>query len=151
MRAFEGDAEEVGQAEVPSLHAPFVVEARLVGGDEAAAPLDKRAELRALRVRQRGDVRQDERLERAEVRGVEQPVVHHLERDARLDQRLIPAQRVVLDLRLRKTRRSAANRPGRRERAGTRCAGISPSARNGSRCPPPASATAGHAARRRTW
>ena len=31
--------------------------------------------------------------------GVEEAVVHHLERDARLDQSLVPAQRVVLNLR----------------------------------------------------
>ena len=63
-----------------------------------AAALHELAELPALRVGQGGDVRQDERLEPVQVVGVEQPVVDHLEGDARLDQRLIPAQRVVLDL-----------------------------------------------------
>src|ERR1035437_8327123 len=46
--AFKHDAKEVAQAEVSSLHAPFVVEARLISGDETAAPFSKCAELRAL-------------------------------------------------------------------------------------------------------
>src|ERR1019366_8688282 len=93
--ALEGDAKEVAQAEVLPLHAPFVEEARLIGGDATAAPLNKSTKLRALGLRQRGDVRQDERLERPKVCGIQQPVMHHLEWDARLDQRLVPAQRMV--------------------------------------------------------
>ena len=97
----ERDAEQVGQAEVRPPLAPLVVERRLVGRHEPAAPLDERAELPALLVRQGGDVRQDERLEPGQVGRVEEPVVDHLERDPGLDQRLVPAQRVVLDLLLR--------------------------------------------------
>src|SRR6266516_3314075 len=51
----------------------------------------------ALAVGERGDIRQDQRLERAEMRVVEQTVMHHLEWDARLDERLIPAEGVVLN------------------------------------------------------
>ena len=50
-----------------------------------------------MRVGQRGNVRQDQRLELVQVCGVEQTVVDHLEGDARLDERLIPAERVVFD------------------------------------------------------
>ena len=49
-------------------------------------------------LRKRGDIRQDERSELAQVGRVHQPIVDHLEGDARFNERLIPAQRVVLDL-----------------------------------------------------
>ncbi len=95
--AFEAHTQEIGQSKILSLHAPFVVEAGFVRGDKAATVFHKHTELIALGVRKRGNIRQDERLERAEMRGVEQTVVHHLEWDARLDERLIPAEGVVLD------------------------------------------------------
>ena len=64
-------------------------------------------------------------LNRPRCAGVEQAVVHHLERNARLDQRLVPAQRVVLHLRPRpvaavEPARSAGSRP-----CPTRASGVS--------------------------
>ena len=49
------------------------------------------------RVGERGDVGQDQGLEAARDVGVEQAVVDHLEGDAGLDERLVPAERRVLD------------------------------------------------------
>src|SRR5262249_44053436 len=96
--AFECNAEQIRQAEVLSLYTPFVVETGLVGADEAPAATDELAELPTLPVRKCGDIRQDERLEPSEMRVVEQPVMHHLKWDARFNERLIPAERVVFDL-----------------------------------------------------
>ena len=74
-----------------------------MGGHQAAAALDELADLLALRVRERRDIRQDQSLEAVDVRGVEQPVVHHLERNARFDQRLVEAERVIFDFGLRRS------------------------------------------------
>ena len=63
----------------PQGMAPFIVEAGLVSGNQASAVFHEVAELLALGVGERGDIGQDERLERAHVRGVEQTVVDHLE------------------------------------------------------------------------
>ena len=52
--------------------------------------------------------------------GVEQPVVHHLERNARFDQRLVPTERVVFELGLRPV---AAVKPRRLLRIDHRHAG----------------------------
>src|SRR5437773_4016527 len=95
--AFEAHAEEIGQSKILSLHAPFVVEARFVSDNQASPVFHESAELIALGVGKGGDIRQDESPERAEMRVVEQTVMHHLEWDARLDERLIPAEGVVLD------------------------------------------------------
>ena len=89
------------QAEVGAADAPFVVERCLVRRDDAAAAANEVGELAALRLRQGSDVRQDECPVTANVRSVEQLVVHHVERDARLDQRMVEAQRVILDPGLR--------------------------------------------------
>ena len=125
-----------------------------MSGDEAAAALDELPELIALLIGERGDVRQDQRFELREMRCVEQPVMHHLKRNARFDQRLIPAQRVVLDVafaRSRRTTPSVANKPGHARERALHCADIFPSARNAAdRSPRPASASARRAARRRT-
>src|SRR5439155_15020180 len=95
--AFKAHTQEIGQAKILSLHAPFVVEAGFVSRDKTSAVFYESAELIGLGMRECGDIRQDERLERAQMRGVEQTVVHHLEWDACLDERLIPAEGVVLD------------------------------------------------------
>ncbi len=64
-----------------------------------------------------------------EVLGIEQSVVHHLEGDARLDQRLVPAERMVLDF-LRGARAAVELRgllridQAPRAPAALRCAGI---------------------------
>ena len=68
-----------------------------MSGDDAAAALHELAQLMALFVRQRRDARQDQRSKRREMRLIEQTIVHHLERHAGFDQRLIPAVDVVLD------------------------------------------------------
>ena len=68
-------------------------------GDDAAASADERTQLIALRVAQHGNIRQDQRLVIFQMLGVQQAVMDHLERNTRLNQRLIPAQRIVLDLR----------------------------------------------------
>ncbi len=93
----ERDAEQVGKAEVGARRAPLVAKRGLGGGNEAAAPPYEIAELGALAVGERFDVGQDQGLERRETIGVEHPVVDHLEGDAGLDERLVPAERRVLD------------------------------------------------------
>ena len=54
QRAFnaagEADPEEIGQPEVLSFHAPFIVEAGFVSGDETAAALREFTELLTLRI-----------------------------------------------------------------------------------------------------
>ena len=95
--AREARAEQLREAEVLSLHAPLVVQRSFRGGDDAAAARDELAQLNALRVGEGRDVWQDERFEIREVLRVEQPVVHHLERDARLDERVIPAIARILE------------------------------------------------------
>src|ERR1039457_4211264 len=87
-----GRAKEVGEAKVLPEGAPFVAERGLGGGHQPAAAGYELAELVALGVGERGDVGQDERPERREVPGVQQAVVHHLERNPRLDERLVPAE-----------------------------------------------------------
>lgn len=67
-------AEQPGEPEVLSLHAPRVVKRRLRSRHDPAATLDERPQLRALRVGQRHDIRQNQRLERREVLRVEAPV-----------------------------------------------------------------------------
>ncbi len=93
-----GSPEQIGQAEVAPLHTSFVVKRRFIRGHQATAPLDELAQLLALHIRQRRDVRQDQRRKLAGVLFVQQSVVDHLERDARLDERVIHALGVVLDL-----------------------------------------------------
>ena len=74
---------------------------RLICRHDAAAPRHEIANLPALRVRKRRDVRQDQNLIMRRVLRIQQPVMDHLKRNPRLDQRLIVAQRVVLHLRPR--------------------------------------------------
>ena len=61
------DAEQVAQGVVGTGLSPLVVEARPAGGDEVAAALDEPPDARALAVRQRGEVGQDENRQRAAV------------------------------------------------------------------------------------
>ncbi len=88
-------AEQIRQRKILPLCAQLVVETRLVGRNHAAAFCHKLAKLFALRIAQRRDIGQDQRLERLQMHLVHQPVVHHLKGNARLRQRLAPAQRVV--------------------------------------------------------
>ena len=71
-----------------------------MGGDDAAAALDKVAQLLALWVGEGGDVGEDQGLEVARVFCVQETVMHHLKGNTRLDQRMIVAQRVVFHFRL---------------------------------------------------
>ena len=64
--------------------------------DQAPSPADEVSELPALVVRQRGNVRENESPELRYVGSVEQAVMNHLERYARLDQSLVPSERVIL-------------------------------------------------------
>ena len=80
------DTKEVRQPEVASSLAPLVVERRLVGRHETTPAIDELTELTGLLVGQRGDIGQNERLESAQMVGVQDPVVDHLERDSGLDQ-----------------------------------------------------------------
>ena len=48
-------------------------------------------------IAERGDVGQDECLELADLRGIEQAIVDHFEWDAGFNERLIPPERMVLD------------------------------------------------------
>src|SRR5207302_10267521 len=79
--AVEIHAEQPGEPEVVSPYARFAVQAGFAGGNHASASLYKILKLPALQVRERDDVRQDERLELADVRGIQQPIVHELERN----------------------------------------------------------------------
>ena len=63
--------------------------------NHAAAAFDKLPNLRALRVRERDDVRENERFKLIHVRGIQKSFMHQLERNSRLDQRLIPAVQMV--------------------------------------------------------
>ena len=74
------------EPEVLAFLAGFVVERGLERGDQAAAALDELAELLALGVGERGNVRQDEQLESFHVFTIEQLLVHHVKRNAGLDQ-----------------------------------------------------------------
>ena len=65
---------------------------------QASAMGYKSPNLVALRVTQRGNIRQDESLEFRQMRRIQKLVVHHLKRDARFNQRLIPAERIILHL-----------------------------------------------------
>ena len=91
-------AEQSGQPEVVPADAPLVAQAGFVSGNHAAAAANEFLDLPALRVGKGDNVRQDKRLELANVRGIQKPVMHQLKRDARLDQCLIPAVDGVLDL-----------------------------------------------------
>ena len=97
VAAGKGRTKEIGQPEVLAALAPLIVKRRLVGGDQAAAVVDKGTQLLALFVGKGGDIGQDQRLEGGQVFGVEQAVVHHLEGDTRLHQRMVVALRMVLD------------------------------------------------------
>ncbi len=99
--AVERRAEKVRQAEIRAARAPLVVERCFMRRDNAAAAADVFANLAALLGGERGDIGKDQNLELADVRRVQQPVVNHLERNARFDQRLVVAERVVFHLRAR--------------------------------------------------
>ena len=103
------NAQKVGETKVLSADAPFIVKAGFVGGDEAAALFHEAAELVALRIAERGDVRQDQCLEPADQRGIEQAIVDHFELDAGFNERLIPPEGMILDFGLGAT---AAVKPG---------------------------------------
>src|SRR5207248_3318731 len=60
--AGEIDSKQIGKAEVFAPDAILTAKARLVRGDNAAAAPNESAELGALFVRKRSDVRQDQRL-----------------------------------------------------------------------------------------
>src|SRR5262252_8792238 len=90
-------AEQISQSEVVSSHTPLIVEARFVSRYDAAAPGDILAELIALRPRHACNIREDQGLELPDLGALQHPVVHHLKGNTRLDQRLIPSERVILD------------------------------------------------------
>src|SRR5262245_59566942 len=99
--AFERSPKEIREAKIRSPRTPLVVERCLIGRDQPTSALDKIAELLALRIGERGNVWQDQRLKMEGMLGVEQPVVHHFEWNAGLDERLIPAEGMVFDFRRR--------------------------------------------------
>ena len=96
-----GHAEKVGKPEVRPPHSPLVVERRFECRQKTPAAADIVAQLLTLAVRQRGDVRQDQQLEPVDLCRIEKPVVNHLERDTRFDQRLVEAQRMIFQFLLR--------------------------------------------------
>ena len=83
--------------EVFAADSPLVVQRDLVSGEQTAAAADVLAQLLALRVRQRRDIRKYEQLEFVDVGRVQQAVVRHLKRDARFDQRLVRPRRMIVD------------------------------------------------------
>ena len=68
-----------------------------MGRDKLPPALDECAQLLALLVGERRDVRQDEGVESLDMAGVQQAVVDHLERDSCFDQCLVPAEGVIFD------------------------------------------------------
>src|ERR1039458_5321122 len=80
-----------------------------MGGHQAAAAFHKLANLAALLVGKRGDVRKHQYFEGRHARSIQQPVVHHFEGNARLDQRLVKTQRVILHLLTRALARCEAS------------------------------------------
>src|SRR5580693_26182 len=81
------------QPKIVAPHAPFVIERRLIGRDDASSSFDKSTNLVALRIGKRRDIRKYQDFELVDMRGIEKTVVHHLKWDARLDQRLIVTER----------------------------------------------------------
>ena len=90
-------AEQIGELEIGAALAVLVAQRGLARGDDPAALLHIRAQLGALRIRQREDVRQNENAEA--VRLLDQALVDHLERDAGFDQGLAIAVLGILHLR----------------------------------------------------
>src|SRR6185436_5236564 len=99
------DAKHGGKAEIVAFCPRFVIKTGFVRGDDAAALADECGQLIALPAVERGDVRQNQGLKLANMRRVQETVVHHLKGNARLNERLIPAVDMVLH--------RAAMEPGR--------------------------------------
>src|SRR5437016_10749733 len=74
-----GDSEQRDQTEVLPPLAPFIEQRRLVSRNYAAAALYILCKLPALCIRQRRDVREDQRAIAIDMRRIEQPVVRHVE------------------------------------------------------------------------
>src|SRR5258708_3762624 len=89
---------EIGEAEVATAATPLIVETCLMRRDEVSPTLDEGAELVALRVTECSKIRQDQRPIRSNMRSVEQAIMHHLERYPRFNERLVPAECIVLHL-----------------------------------------------------
>ena len=94
--AGERHAEEIGEAEVVAAPPDLVVERRRERREHAAAALHVAADRVALRVGERRRVGEDQQLEAVEPLGREKRLVHQLERHARLDERVIHAEHVIL-------------------------------------------------------
>src|SRR5437773_5037985 len=99
--SLERDPKQIGETEIFSAHAPLVVERSFVGGHDAATTVGKIAELLALRIRKRRDVRQNKCFELVDMFSIQKAVMHHLEGNAGLDERLIKAERMIFESFLR--------------------------------------------------
>ena len=95
--AGEGGAEERSQSEVRAAHAPLVVKGSFVGRYDVAAVVDKLANLLTLQIRKRCDIGKDQGAKRSICSRIEQSIMHHLEGNPRFDQRLVKAERRVVD------------------------------------------------------
>src|SRR5262249_17323507 len=78
-------SEDISQSKGLSANAPLVIKRRLKCRDHAAASLEILSNLIALFLRKGGNVGEDQNLEAINVRGIEEVVVHHLERNASFD------------------------------------------------------------------
>ncbi len=92
-------SEDVSEAKVFSRNAPFVVKRSLKGRDNAPAAPEILSKLIALLVRKRRNVRQNQNFESIDVRGIEQAVVHHFERNSAFDKGVVETKRVVFHFR----------------------------------------------------
>jgi len=92
------DAEECCKAKGVPRRPVLVVERALIGRYQTPARRDEIRELLTLLIREAGDVGQYDGLEPRDVLGIEQLVVHHVKRNARLDKGLIPAVDRVIHL-----------------------------------------------------
>src|SRR4051812_3043569 len=81
-------SEQFGQSKIVAPFAEFVIQARLVRGDNRNSVERGAGELFALRIRQASDVRENQRLKICEMSGIEQTVMDHFEWNARFDQGL---------------------------------------------------------------
>jgi hypothetical protein len=95
--AIEGAAKEIGKAEVRAALAPLVIERCFVSGDQIPAGFDELPKLGALGIGESCDIRKNQSPEIRQTCAVQQAIVHHLEGNARLNQRLIEAGGVIVN------------------------------------------------------
>ncbi len=156
MRPSKRHAEQIRKAEIAAAASRFVAQRRGERGQQAAAALDERRGWR--RTAHRTSAAASARissLKRIEAIGCEECLVHELERHARLDERVIHAEHVVLvpiafGRRRGGTSRSVPSGAAPPAPAAPRCADTVRGRSATDRCARRSAASAGRRARRRT-